>query len=257
VPALEPRLGPVTRAARSNGMRHAYDTLAMRGLAQSLLALLIPAGVQACTPLPPNAPNSTKLAEAAGFAAAAGAIQIAQAIAEERARNDAPVTHAGGAVSSACDTSDGQYACVSVSAGSAPPRPPEPEMTDVQARDYVRDYVTAVRKLGGVGPVTRDARLDAFAQAGSDELATDHQPGLHLAAHATELSARTVELQGDPQGAPPAMVQDVLGALLVAAMDEGPGGARREKLLGHDWTKIGVGIVKLGGRTYVTIDLSE
>ncbi len=229
----------------------------MRGAPHCQLAPWLFVALSACTPLPANAPNSTKMAQAAGFAAVAGAMQIAQTLAEERARNDAPVTHAGGRTSAACDASDGQYACASVAIGATDPRPPEVEMTDEQARDYVRDYVTAVRKLNGLGPVARDQQLDAFAQDGSLELASDHQPGLHLAAHAAALRARTVELQGDPLGAPPAMMQEVLGAILMAAMDEAPGGPRREKLLGRAWSRVGVGIVRLGGRTYVTIDVSE
>ncbi len=211
----------------------------------------------ACAPVPANAPNGTKLAEAAGFAAAAGVAEVVQAIAEERARNDAPVTHAGGGVSASCDTSNGQYACLSVSDGTQAERPPEVEMTDEQARDFVRDYVNGVRKLNGVPPVVRDPTLDGFAQDGSEELAVDHQPGLHLAAHASELGAHAVEVQGTPDGASGTMVQDVLGALLVASMDEAPGGARRQKILGAGWRKLGVGIARLRGRTYVTVDLSE
>ncbi len=230
----------------------------MRALAPSLMLLVVASGAPACVAPAPNAPNGTKLAEAAGFAAAAGAIQVAEAIAQEHARNEAPVTHAGGGVSSNCDTSNGQYACVSVSGGTEAPRPPESEMTDEQARDYVRDYVNGVRKLNGRAAVVRDARLEGFAQDGSEELAIDHQPGQHLAVHAAELSGHAVELQGQPDGALSSlMVQDVLGGLLVASMDEGPGGGRREKLLGAGWAKIGTGIVRLGGRTYVTIDLSE
>jgi hypothetical protein len=229
----------------------------MGPVARCLPIVLAVSLAPACAPVPANAPNSTKLADAAGFAAAAGVIQVAQAIAEEHARNEAPVTHPGGRVSGSCDTSNGQYACVSVSDSTEPERPPETEMTNEQARDYVRDYVNGVRKLNGAPPVIRDARLDVFAQDGSEELAVDHQPGLHLAAHASELSARAVEIQGSPDGGSGGMVQDVLGALLVASMDEAPGGARRERVLGTGWKKVGVGIARMGGRTYVTVDLSE
>jgi hypothetical protein len=229
----------------------------MGHFARCLPIVLAASLAPACAPLPPNAPNSTKLGEAAGFAAAAGVAQVVEAIAEERARNDAPVTHAGGRVSSSCDTSNGQYACVSVSDGTEAERPPESEMTDEQARDYVRDYINGVRKLNGAPALVRDARLDSFAQDGSEELAVDHQPGLHLAAHASELGRRAVEVQGKPDGTAGTMVQDVLGAVLVASMDEAPGGARREKLLGTGWKKLGVGIARQGGRMYVTIDFSE
>ena len=55
------------------------------------------------------------MGEALAFMAAAGAAQVAQSVAEQRARNNAPVTHAGGlAVSPSCGD-QAQYPCVSVS----------------------------------------------------------------------------------------------------------------------------------------------
>jgi hypothetical protein len=228
----------------------------MRPTALGLILSLACVPLGACgAAVGPNASNSAKMGEALGFAAVAGAAQVAQEIAQERARNSGETNPA----SPPCDDVDhyGQYACVTLGSTAASARPPEAEMTDAQARDYVRDYVNGVRKLNGAGPLSPDAALEAFAQAGSEELSVDHQPGLHLAAHASELGVRSAEIQGAPDGAPPALVQDILGALLVGTMDEGPGGVHREKLLGRDWTKLGVGIAKLGHRTYVTLDLSE
>jgi uncharacterized protein YkwD len=157
-------------------------------------------------------------------------------------------------VGRACD--DRQYACLSFAPASTSWRA-EVEMTDDEARDYVRDYVNGVRKINSGGFVVRDARLDAFAQAGSEQLAKDHQPGQHLAAYASELQVASAEIQGAPEGSTEGLLQDKLAAILLGAMNEGHGGVHRETLLNREWEKIGVGIVKRDGRTYLTIDLSE
>ena len=74
--------------------------------------------------------NSAKLGEAAAFAAAAGALQMAQAAMEQHARNNAPITHAGGVgVTPQCNN-EGQYGCVSVSSSPMTPDAPEPELND-------------------------------------------------------------------------------------------------------------------------------
>jgi uncharacterized protein YkwD len=200
--------------------------------------------------------NGAKMGEALAFAAVAGAAQVAQSVAEQHARNSAPVTHAGGVgVTPQCNN-EGQYGCVSVASSPTPAELPEAELSDDEARDYVLGYVNGVRKLNGIGPVERDEALDAFAQAGSDELAQDHKQNQHMTVHAQELHATSAELQGSPDGASAGTLQDQIAGSLLRWMGEGAGGQHHDVLLRAEWHKLGVGIVKNGGRLYFTVDFS-
>jgi uncharacterized protein YkwD len=203
--------------------------------------------------------NSAKMGEALAFAAIAGAAQVAQSAIERNARNNAPVTHAGGGVRAApdCDN-EGQYGCVSVSAEpNGPGSAPEAEMDVDEARDYVLGYVNGVRKLNAVAPVARDETLDAFAQAGSEQLSQDHKPNAHMTEHARELRVASAENQGSPEGSRPGPLQDQIAAILLGMMAEGAGGMHHDAMLRPDWRKLGVGIVQRGGRMYFTVDLSS
>jgi uncharacterized protein YkwD len=222
------------------------------------------AGILACACLACGAAlapqsNSAKLGEAAAFAAAAGALQMAQAAMEQHARNTAPITHAGGAVVTPNCDNEGQYPCMSVSASeSQPMKPdPEPEMDADQARDYVLGYINGVRKLNAVGPVVRDDAVDSFAQDGSEQLSLDHKPNRHLAEHAGDLHALAAEIQGSPDGVRPGSLQDQIAEILLGMMREGPGGMHHDTLLRPDWRKLGVGIVTRGGRMYFTVDFTN
>jgi hypothetical protein len=105
-----------------------------------------------------------------------------------------------------------------------------------------------------VALLTRDSALEAFAQAGSDELAIDHRPGAHMNAHAGDLGAASGEVQG--QGALAGALQDRVGDALMRFMNEGPGGAEHDALLRPAWRKLGVGVVNRDGRTFLTVDFS-
>jgi uncharacterized protein YkwD len=202
--------------------------------------------------------NSAKMGEALAFAAAAGVAQVAESVAEQNARNNAPVRHASGlGVSPTCDN-EGQYACVSARPAGSPPSTPEQEMTTADARDYVLGYVNGVRKLNQVPPVERTTALDDFAQAASEELAQDHRPGLHWSEHAQELGTRSAEVQGSPAGEAPGNLQDQLAAVLLQMTGEGPGGMHHDVLLRPEWHKLGVGIAQGDDRrTYFTVDFSD
>jgi uncharacterized protein YkwD len=198
------------------------------------------------------------MGEALAFATAAGAAQVAESVAEQNARNNAPVAHAYGAGVTPCDN-DHQYACLSVGAspGEPPRNTPQPEMTDEEARDYVLGYVNGVRKLNAEPPLARDPDLDAFAQAGSEELSQDHSPGAHLAGHAQELPATSAEVQGAPDGAAPGPLQDQIAGILLPLMAEGAGGTHHDMLLRPSWRKLGVGLLKRDGRLFFTVDFSN
>jgi uncharacterized protein YkwD len=201
--------------------------------------------------------NSAKMGEALAFAAAAGVAQVAESVAEQNARNNAPVTHASGlGVSSSCDN-EGQYACVSARP-SGSQNPPPPEMTSADARDYVLGYVNGVRKLNGSPPLERAVALDDFAEEGSEELAQDHRPGKHWGDRAQELGIRSAEVQGSPAGEAPGALQDQLAAVLLQMTGEGAGGMHHDLLLRPEWRKLGVGIVRTDDqRTYFTVDFTD
>ena len=205
-----------------------------------------------------TASNGTKMGEALAFAAVAGAAQVAQSAIEQNARNNAPVRHAsmGLTASPDCDNG-GQYPCVSVTPATGAPAETDTEMSVDEARDYVLGYVNGVRKLNGVGwPVTRDPPLDAFADAGSDQLAQDHRPHQHMTDHAAELPGAG-EVQGSKDGTRPGPLEDQLASVLLGMMGEGPGGMHHDLLLRPEWRRLGVGIVTRDGRTYVTVDFTR
>jgi uncharacterized protein YkwD len=220
------------------------------------LAAVICAASSGCgaANVPPS--NSVKLGEALAFAGVAAAAQVAQSVMEQRARNNVPIRHTGVSASPNCDN-EGQYPCVSLTASSGDPRPPEEEMSIDEAREYVLGYVNGVRKLNDVEPLASDPAVDVFAQAGSDELAKDHRQGQHVTDHARELPAFGAEVQGSPQGSSGGLLQDQLGQTLIGWMNEGQGGMHHDILLRHEWRKLGVGIAQRDGRTYFTIDFSR
>jgi uncharacterized protein YkwD len=220
--------------------------------ASSLVAVCLSLGCGAGL----NASNGTKMGEALAFAAVAGAAQVAQSVAEQHARNNAPIAHAGGvAVTPQCDN-ESQYGCLSVSGNPTAAQAPEPELDDDEARDYVLGYVNGVRKLNALGPLVRDEPLDAFAQAGSEELAQDHEQNQHMTDHGKELRAVSAELQGSPDGASAGVLQDQIAGSLLRWMGEGPGGMHHDTLLRPEWRKVGVGIARSGGRMFFTVDFS-
>jgi uncharacterized protein YkwD len=226
-------------------------------------AVLLGCGSVACSGISPyTASNSTKMAQAAGFAGAAAVAQVIESAVEARARNNAPVTHSSTALRATpqCDN-DGQYVCVTVTRWpssndvSAPP-PSEPEITRDQARDYVLAYVNGVRKLNAFGPLVRDPAMDAFAQAGSDQVSLDHLPSQHMIDHAGEIDAHYAELQGSPDGSLAEPLQEQIGAILLRWMEEAPEGPHRSTLTRPEWRRIGIGVATLNGRMYFTVDLS-
>jgi len=218
------------------------------------LASVLACGALGCVPPPQS--NGAKMGEALAFAAAAGVAQIAESVAEQNARNGAPVTHATYGVSAQCDDQS-SYACVTVTPGSGAPAAPAADMTDADGRDYVLGYVNGIRKLNGAPRIERDDDLDAFAQAGSEQLAIDHRQGAHWAEHAPELKVRTGEVQGSPDGVAAGTLEDQLASVMLGMTNEGPGGMHHDVLLRREWRKLGVGLTQRAGRTYVTVDFTE
>jgi uncharacterized protein YkwD len=223
---------------------------------------LILLGCGAAVQVPYAASNSTKMAEAAGFAGAAAAAQVVESAMEASARNNAPVGHSGAGLRATTPCDDvAQYPCVSVSRGADPEEraesPAEREMTVEEARSYAIAYVNGVRELNGVSPVAPDPSIEAFAQAGSEELSLDHHASKHMIDHGGELGLHHDEVQASSDGSTGGPLQDRIGEILLQWMGEKPDGMHRSTIVRPDWRRTGVGIAVRDGRIYFTMDFSR
>lgn len=152
-----------------------------------------------------------------------------------------------------------------VEAPPPPPRPADPWPADPIIR-YNVERVNAYRAQKGVAPVLYDAKISAFARQGSERLSRDHTAHAHFAAHAQGapgFGSRSAENQGDPSGVP-ALDADPwrnstkqVDVMLKLMMDEGPGGGHYENIVNPRMRRIGVGIVYVAGRMYLTNDFSD
>jgi hypothetical protein len=153
-----------------------------------------------------------------------------------------------------------------VPAPPPPPRPADPYPGDPLVR-YNVDLVNRYRAQGGLAPLLYDAKISAFAMAGSQQLSGDHTPHAHFAANIQSqppgFGSRSAENQGDPRGVPPMAAdattsgQKVIAALLQIMMNEGPGGGHYDNIMSPDLRRVGVGISYAGGRLYLTNDFSD
>jgi hypothetical protein len=132
--------------------------------------------------------------------------------------------------------------------------------------DRLNEYRASVNSP----PLVLDERLNAFAQAGSEQLAQDHVPHLHFneavvagTLFTTDGFEETAgENQGDPFGWPPrGSVEEQIDEILEAMFDEGPGPGplhgHYENIVNPEFTRVGVGLFLDGdGRLYFTNDFS-
>ncbi|MGH7440899.1 MAG: CAP domain-containing protein [Polyangiaceae bacterium] len=202
--------------------------------------------------------DGAKIGQALAFATVAAVAQIAQSEAEARARKAAAAQSSSAVrVTPQCDNED-QYACISIAAGAArPPDVPDHEMTAEEAHEYVLGYVNGIRKLSHLPALVRDPALDAFALAGSMELAQDHRQNQHIIDRHQEFAGRSSEIQGSPEGLTPGPLEDQIGATLVRWVAEGPGGMHHDAIVSPTWRKLGAGLVSVEGRAYFTVDFGS
>ena len=152
----------------------------------------------------------------------------------------------------------------SVPAPTPAARPADPYPADPLVR-YNVDRVNAYRAQGGLPPLLYDARLSAFAVAGSQRLSRDHVPHANFAdnAQGQHFGSRSAENQGDPRGVPSLdadpwrNAQKQVDIMLKLMMDEGPGGGHYDNIMNARMRRIGIGNVYAGGRFYLTNDLSD
>ena len=152
-----------------------------------------------------------------------------------------------------------------VPAPPPPARPADPYPGDALVR-YNVERVNAYRAQKRLAPLAYDAAISAFALRGSQQLARDHTPHAHFAAHAKGapgFGPRAAENQGDPSGVP-ALDSDAarsgrkqIDIMLKLMMDEGPGGGHYDNMMNPSYRRIGVGLHYAGGRLYMTNDFSD
>ena len=143
-------------------------------------------------------------------------------------------------------------------------RPADPWPADPIVR-YNVDQVNAYRSRGGLPPLLYDGRLSAFATTGSQRLARDHVAHANFAENASsqKFGSRSAENQGDPGGVPPMdadrwrSAQKQVDVMLKLMMDEGPGGGHYDNIMSPKLRRVGVGIVYVNNRFYMTNDFSD
>jgi len=149
-------------------------------------------------------------------------------------------------------------------------RPPKPAPVVVPGDPVVVQYnverVNAIRAEKGLPPYAVDAKLTAFAHAGSVQLANDHVPHKHFGQPGKDDSGfgkSGAENQGDPYGVyekhadPLTNGKMQVDYMLKLMMDEGPGGGHHDTIISKIYTRMGVGIVYADGRMFMTNDFSD
>jgi hypothetical protein len=175
--------------------------------------------------------------DAAAVAGVAGAVELAQVAAADRAEREAWMPHEG------CDRF-GAPACYVATA-----------MTLEEARAHVEQIVNLVRAQDGAPPLAADFAVTAFAQDGSKDLARDHLAHGHIASDPGSCPGCS-ETQGDPNGCPEAAVESQLDSIVDAWFRDGPGGANHDLLVSRRWHRIGVGVANPDGPLFLTVDVA-
>lgn len=152
-----------------------------------------------------------------------------------------------------------------VEAPAPPPRPADPYPADPIVK-YNVDRVNQYRASVGQPPLLYDAAISAFARQGSERLARDHVAHANFAEHAKGapgFGSRSAENQGDPNGVPaldPNPQRNTMrqvDVMLELMWREGPGGGHYDNMVNPKMRRIGIGIVYVQGRMYMTNDLSD
>ncbi|MBX3233282.1 MAG: CAP domain-containing protein [Labilithrix sp.] len=146
-----------------------------------------------------------------------------------------------------------------------PARPADPYPADPLVR-YNVERVNAYRARKGLPPLLYDRKISELALRGSQQLASDHRPHAHFAAHAKGapgFGSRAAENQGDENGVPvldpnpTKNGQRQIDAMLELMFAEGPGGGHYDNMMSKELRRIGVGLFNSAGRLYMTNDFSD
>lgn len=157
-----------------------------------------------------------------------------------------------------------------VEAPDPPDRPADPYPSDPLVR-YNVEQLNAYRKAAGVEPLKYDAKISVYAVAGSSQLSGDHQPHAHFLATSKDemgvgkiLGTKAAENQGDWNGVPELVAGDEIAngkkqidVMLKIMFDEGPGGGHHDNMLNPKMKRVGIGLVYVDGKLYLTNDFSN
>lgn len=158
-----------------------------------------------------------------------------------------------------------------------PPLPPPPVTTPPGVPTGVMESLIAYNIAGinsyrakkGIPPVVEDKKLDEYALAGSTQLSIDHKPHAHIE---HDVKAKTIasfgfsgggaENQGDPNGIF-SFSDDMLSNgkqqidwALATMYAEGPGGGHYDNMMNGAFRRVGIGLLFVGSRLYMTNDFS-
>lgn len=162
-----------------------------------------------------------------------------------------------------------------VAAPTPPARPADPWPSDPLVR-YNVDRLNDYRKKHGLEPFLYDAKISVFALAGSAQLAKDHKPHAHFNAHIKSalsdpdamagksgFGSRAAENQGDWDGIPELAAGKLengkrqIDETLKLMYAEGPGGGHHDTMVNPKLRRVGVGLVYVGVKLYLTNDFSD
>jgi hypothetical protein len=190
----------------------------------------------------------------------------------------APARDAGGNTGHDAGTSGGNDAGTTAHDAGVPPaqdagQPPPNDGFDA-FQHHNLDVVNAYRATLNVAPLVLDKQLCTFAQAGSVELSQDHTPHQHFITAGNNGSLWTsgfnggaAENQGDPNGWF-VMSQDAtqnemmqIDDIQKAMFNEGPGAGEAHghytNMMNAAYKRLGVGLLEVGGKLYLTNDFSQ
>jgi uncharacterized protein YkwD len=162
-----------------------------------------------------------------------------------------------------------------VPAEAPPDRPADAYPSDPLVK-YNVDQINMYRKKHGRAPVKYDAVISAFAITGSKQLAKDHTAHAHFNANIkgqlgsadamkgkSGFGSHGAENQGDWNGVPKLDENKLengkkqIDIMLKLMMDEGPGGGHYENMLNPKFKRVGIGLVYVADKLYLTNDFSD
>jgi uncharacterized protein YkwD len=162
-----------------------------------------------------------------------------------------------------------------IPAAEPPDRPADAYPSDPLVK-YNVDGINAYRKKHGRAPLKYDAKISIFATEGSKQLAVDHKAHNHFNAKIKSMlsdpeamkgksgfGSRGAENQGDWEGIPrlaPDKLENgkqQIDITLKLMMDEGPGGGHYENMINPKFRRVGIGLVYVGDKLYMTNDFSD
>lgn len=163
-----------------------------------------------------------------------------------------------------------------VPAEAPPDRPADPYPSDPLVK-YNVDAINMYRKKHGAPMLKYDAKISVFATAASKQLSKEHKAHAYFNAHIkgalsdpdakkgkSGFGSRGAENQGDWDGVPRLVEKNDLengkkqiDVMMKLMYDEGPGGGHYENMINPKFKRVGIGLVYVGDKLYLTNDFSD